>query len=39
VNATLNREVYAVDQGPVSAYNQQQSFRVVLPSIGVRGEF
>jgi hypothetical protein len=38
VNATLNREVYAVSETPAGDW-EQRSFRVVLPSIGVRGEF
>jgi hypothetical protein len=38
VNATLSRQVYGVEPAPGGGV-QQQSFRIVLPSIGVRGEF
>jgi hypothetical protein len=38
VNATLSRQVYAVSQGP-SGELEQKDFRIVLPSIGIRGEF
>jgi hypothetical protein len=38
VNATATPQVYAVDQASTGEL-QQQSFRLVLPSVGVRGEF
>jgi TonB dependent receptor-like, beta-barrel len=38
VNATLSRQVYSVDETP-SGQVRENSFRIVLPSIGVRGEF
>jgi hypothetical protein len=38
VNATLSRQVYSVTLSP-SGQVQEESFRIVLPSIGVRGEF
>jgi hypothetical protein len=38
VNASLTRQVYAVTQSPTGDI-QERSFRLVLPSIGVRGEF
>ena len=38
VNASLTRQVYAVTQSPTGDV-EERSFRVVLPSIGVRGEF
>jgi hypothetical protein len=38
VNATLSRPVYAVTQSPTGAI-EPKSFRIVLPSIGVRAEF
>jgi hypothetical protein len=37
VNATLSRQVYQLDQQP-SGELSQQSLRVVLPSLGIRGE-
>jgi hypothetical protein len=37
VNATLSRQVYAITQ--VGGQPKEESFRIVLPSIGVRGEF
>ena len=37
VNATLSSQVYAVSQSPTGI--QKESFRIVLPSIGVRAEF
>jgi hypothetical protein len=36
VNATLSREVFALQQSPTGSAT---SFRIVLPSIGVHGEF
>jgi len=38
VNASLSRQVYAVSQN-YDGVVEQQSFRIVLPSIGVRAEF
>ena len=38
VNATWSRQVYAV-RPTATGEVEQQSFRIVLPSIGVRGEF
>jgi hypothetical protein len=38
VNATLSRQVYALDE-PQPGMVTQESFRLVLPSIGVRAEF
>ena len=37
VNATLSRQVYQLDQQP-SGELSQRSLRIVLPSVGVRGE-
>ncbi len=37
VNATLSREVYQLDQQPTGELSQR-SLRIVLPSLGVRGE-
>jgi hypothetical protein len=37
VNATMSREVYGVDQ-QASGEISQKSFRLVLPSLGIRGE-
>jgi hypothetical protein len=37
VNATLTREVYQLDEAPDGSLSQR-SLRVVLPSLGVRGE-
>jgi hypothetical protein len=37
VNATLSSQVYAVSRSPTGLQNE--SFRIVLPSIGVRAEF
>ena len=37
VNATLSREVYGLDQQP-SGEVSQRSFRIPLPSLGIRGE-
>jgi len=41
VNASLSRQVYAVTQAPTGVPGdvEEKSFRLVLPSIGVRGEF
>jgi hypothetical protein len=38
VNATLTREVYSIDESTPGVFHQN-SFRIVLPSIGVRAEF
>ena len=38
VNATLTRQVYGITETLPGQF-QEQSFRLVLPSIGVRGEF
>jgi hypothetical protein len=38
VNATLTPQVYALTQNPAGEIDQK-SFRLVLPSIGVRAEF
>jgi hypothetical protein len=37
VNATLTRQVYQLDQSPDGSLSQR-SLRVVLPSLGIRGE-
>jgi hypothetical protein len=37
VNATLSREVYQLDQQPTGELSER-SLRIVLPSLGVRGE-
>jgi len=42
VNATLTRQVYAFSEqtpGVTAGQLQENSFRLVLPSVGVRGEF
>ena len=40
VNATLSRQVYALTSSYTgSGQLEEKSFRLVLPSIGVRGEF
>lgn len=38
VNATLSREVYQLDQDPSTGQLGERSLRVVLPSLGVRGQ-
>jgi hypothetical protein len=38
VNATLSREVYQLDQDPATGQLGERSLRVVLPSLGVRGQ-
>jgi hypothetical protein len=38
VNATLTREVYQIEQDSTTGELGQRSLRVVLPSIGVRGQ-
>ena len=38
VNATLSRQVYSIDE-PMPGQFQLNSFRIVLPTIGVRAEF
>jgi hypothetical protein len=38
VNATLNRHVYGITETLPGQF-EEKSFRIVLPSIGVRGEF
>jgi hypothetical protein len=38
VNATLSRQVYSVTE-TVSGELRENSFRIVLPSVGVRGDF
>jgi hypothetical protein len=37
VNATFSRQVYAITQS--GGQPKEESFQIVLPSIGVRGEF
>ena len=38
VNATLTREVYQLDQDRLTGALTERSLRVVLPSLGIRGE-
>ena len=38
-NATLNRQVTAIDAGAMGAPPDQVGFRIVLPSIGVHAEW
>jgi hypothetical protein len=38
VNATATRQVYGVQQDRLSGTLSQQSMRLVLPSLGIRGE-
>jgi hypothetical protein len=38
VNATLSRQVYDLRPSGPGRY-EEKSFRIVLPSFGVRGEF
>jgi hypothetical protein len=38
VNTTATREVYGLEQDPTTGVVRQQDLRIVLPSVGVRGE-